>query len=95
MEVEKMEKNGFLAYANSLVKTTRLEKLKDKYCNLVLLNGYTYQGILLIVYNDAVIFMDRKVGRRKFQRDNIFVCYETPIAANKGKYKSEEVNENE
>jgi len=80
------EEKDFSAYSNSLVKTTRLEKLENKYVNLVLNNGFTYQGILMVVYDDAVILMDRKIGRQRFPRNRIFVVYETPIGA---KHKNE------
>jgi hypothetical protein len=78
MEEIEMEENGFLAYSNALIKTARLEKLEGKYCGLVATNGFTYQGVVLSVEGDDVIFMDRKVGRRVFNRNGIFVCYELP-----------------
>ena len=75
-----MEQNGFSAYVSKSIKAIELEDLKNKYCILTLDNGFVYQGIMMTVYDDAVIFMDRKDGKKKFGRDRIFVCYETASA---------------
>ena len=80
-------KNDFLCYMNTLVKSKKLEAMTGKYCCLILDNGYRYQGILMIVYDDAVVFIDERQGKKKFPRNRIFVVYQTPIAAKHREYK--------
>ena len=75
--MEQIRDDDFVCYANPNIKQTKLEDMKGKYVSVVLSNGFSYQGILLIVYNDNIVFMDRKQGEKKIGRDKIFVCFES------------------
>ena len=88
-------KPATLLYCNNGVKNAELEDFQNKYCCLILDNGFFYVGTLLIEYEDKVVFIDRKLGRQKFNKERIFVVYEKHVGEKQNVEEPEKVKETE
>ena len=78
-------------YKNPIIKTTEIENLMNKFCCVILNNGFSYLGIISRIYDDTIVFMDRKTGQCKFPRNRIFVAYELPKRPEMREEKNERI----